>query len=82
MRSHLNNLSTNKHKDDISISNSRKSMSNRNHTASAFLSRLFQCLLDELLRVCIKRRSCLIEKQQLRFADKSTSNGDSLTLAA
>ena len=80
MRALLDNLALAHDNDLVGVHNCRQAMSDHDHGLLLLLQESVQSLLDLVFALGIECTSGLIEEQDARLADESTSDSDSLLL--
>ena len=68
--------------DLVSVTDSAQPMSDNHNSLLTAADKLIQGLLHLMLTLSVEGRGGLIKKQELRFADERTSDGDSLLLTS
>ena len=70
------------HDDDlVGVHDCRQAMGDHDHSLLLLLEERVKSLLDLMFAFGIERAGSLIEEQDARLADESTSDGDTLLLA-
>lgn len=82
MRTSLNNFTILHDSDNVGVLDSGETMSNTNNSLITRSDKLINGLLYKMLTFRIQCRGSLIKQQKLWLSDQSSSNGDSLLLAA